>query len=137
MKKERKQLFFQLDAEQIPADLPRKILLRIEQRERRILGVKIACFSVSFAASMSFVIFGFISFNAQLAQSGFPQFIGLFFTDFGTAAANFPDFALSIAESFPVFSAAIVLIGSAAAIWSVAGLIDDAAMLRNRHFSFK
>lgn len=137
MKKDPKQLFSGLDAREVPADLPRKILLRIEQRERRILGVKIVCFGVSFAASMSFVVLGLMSFTAQLAQSGFIQFTGLFFTDFGTAVANFPDFALSIAESFPTFSAAVVLIGSALAIWSVAGLIDDAAMLRNRHFSFK
>jgi len=124
MKKDYEQLFSHLDAP-VPRDLSERILSRIAARERRILAVKFAFFGGAFLASVVSMAYGFVSLNSQLAQSGFPQFFSLLFSDFSVAVANFPDFALSITESFPVFSAAILTGGIALTVWSIAGLHDE------------
>jgi hypothetical protein len=49
--------------------------------------------------------------------------------------ANLPDFALSVTESFPVFTAALLLGGVMFSIWSMAALIDEASVMRTNKFS--
>jgi hypothetical protein len=45
--------------------------------------------------------------------------------------ANFPDFAFSIMESFPIFTTALLLAGVMFAIWSMVALIDEASLFRH------
>jgi len=118
-----------------PQGLGQKIVREIAVREMRRLRIKIAAAAGIFAASIYFVVVGFLSLWAQLVQSGFFAFAALAFSDFSSTLANFPDFASSLAESFPIFSAAIILAGLAAVIWSAAMLVDGTTVWRRHIFS--
>jgi len=126
------ELFGELNAPEPPAGLAKRILANIERRERRMLGAKITAFATAFTGSLLVVVAGYLDLMSQLARSGFFQFFALIFSDFTATIANFPDFALSLAESFPVLSAAVVLGGIAFAVWSLAGLVDETSIMMHR-----
>ncbi len=111
-------------------ELQRKIMKRIERHERRVLFLKTLGFGTLLAGSLSVLVVAYLNLTAALAQSGFYSFASLFFSDFSTAMANFQDFAFSILESFPVFSAAFLVGGIIAVIWSAAHFIDDISNMR-------
>jgi len=127
-----KKLFSHLDSPEPPAGLAQRILANIQKRERRILGMKIALSSTVFGVSLFVIVAGCINLMAQLSNSGFFQFSSLLISDFSTTIANFPDFALSLAEAFPALSAAVVLGGILFAIWSLSALLDETALMNRR-----
>lgn len=127
-------LFSALRTPEPPPGLTEKVLLRISRRERRILGVKIAASAVVFGVSVGVAVAGYLDMVATLSQSGFFGIASLVFSDFSSIVANFPDFALSMIESFPVFTAALLLSGVMFAIWSMAALIDETSMMRETRF---
>ena len=96
-----------------------------------MLAVKIAASACVFGLSVGVAVEGYINMVASLSRSGFFQLSSLMFSNFSSMAANFPDFALSITESFPVFTGALILSGVMFAIWSMAALIDEASHFRN------
>lgn len=118
-----------------PAGLARGILARIEKRERRMLAMKAALQAALFAASVWVIQIGYTNLMGGFQQSGFLTFTSLLFSDFSLIASNLPDYLFSIIESFPIFSAAILLGGVAFAIWSMGMLIDDAMLVNSRRFS--
>ena len=127
-------LFATLTSPKPPAGLTEKILARISRRERNILGIKIAVSACVFGASVGVAVAGYINLMASLSQSGFFQIFSLMFSDFSSMTANFPDFAFSVMESFPIFTTALLLAGVMFAIWSMAALIDEASLFQNwRH----
>jgi len=127
-------LFSMLQTPEPPAGLTEKILLRIERRERRVLGAKIAVSACVFGASVGVAVAGYLNLVASLSQSGFFQIFSLMFSDFSSMAANLPDFTLSILESLPIFTTALLLAGVMFAIWSMAALIDEASTMRAGRF---
>jgi hypothetical protein len=136
MKNNYKKLFSSYKAPETPVGLTEKILSRIVQRERRILGTKIAISASIFMVSISAVILALKDLFAGLSQSGFFPLASLAFSDFSSISANFPDFAFSMIESFPIFTAAILLAGIMFAIWSMAAFIDETSLLKTTRFSF-
>ena len=121
---------------QPPVGLERGILRRVQIAKRRALVLKTAGFGALFIGSISMLVMSYFNLIAAFSQSGFLDFASLFFSDFGTAMANFQDFAFSILESFPTFSSAFLLGGIIVAIWSAAHVIDDISLLRGyRKFS--
>jgi hypothetical protein len=114
-------------------ELQQKIMTRIAHRERRFLVAKTAGFGVLFAGSATFLVAAYFNLVAALGQSGFFSFASLFFSDFGAAMSNFQDYAFSILESFPVFSAAFLVGGLIVVIWSATHLIDDILYIRHGH----
>jgi fatty-acid desaturase len=118
------------DLPEPPAGLGRKIMRKIERYERRVLIAKTAGFGVLFIASLAFLVGAYLNLATALTQSGFLNFTSLFFSDFSAAMANFQDFAFSMLESFPVFSAAFVLGGVIVAIWSAVHFINDISHMR-------
>jgi hypothetical protein len=128
------ELFSTLSAPEPPMGLTEKILSRISKRERNILGAKIAASACVFGVSVGVAITGYVNLVASLSRSGFFQLTSLVFSDFSAVVANFPDFAFSVMESFPVFTIALVLSGVLFAIWSMAALIDEASLFRARRF---
>jgi hypothetical protein len=124
-------LFATLTSPNPPAGLTEKILSRISRHERNLLGTKIAVSACVFGASVGVAVAGYINLMASLSQSGFFQIFSLMFSDFSSMAANFPDFAFSIMESFPIFTTALLLAGVMFAIWSMAALIDEASLFRH------
>jgi hypothetical protein len=129
-------LFSKLAIPEPPVGLAKTILLRIEKRERRVVAIKAAASAVVFAASLWVIEAGYTSLVAGFQQSGFLAFFSLLFSDFSLIASNLPDFFFSIIESFPIFSAAIVLGGVAFAIWSMGVFINEAMLMNGRRFSF-
>jgi ABC-type phosphate/phosphonate transport system permease subunit len=127
--KKYRRLFSEIREPQPPADLARKTLLAIAHRERRVLVTKLVGLGILFAASLAVAVTELTAAGTQIGQSGFFQFSSLFFSDFGIAMHNLPDFFLSMLESFPVFSAGIAIGGFVTAAWSFAGFVDDASIL--------
>lgn len=114
-------------------ELTKKILLRIERIERRRLVLKASGFGIVLAVSLALVVYGSFDLMAEASRSGFLAFSSLFFSDFSATIANFSDFILSMIESFPVFSATLVLSGVFFAIWSAAGFVSEVMlMVRNQ-----
>lgn len=127
-------LFETFSAPEPPAGLTEKILLRIGRRERNALIAKIAVSACVFGVSVGVAVAGYLDLVASLSRSGFFQIFSLMFSDFSSIAANFPDFAFSVMESFPIFTTAFLLAGVMFAIWSMAALIDEASLFQNwRH----
>ena len=122
------------DIPEPPAGLDRKIMRRIKRYKRRVLMAKTVGFGTLFAGSIVALVIAYSNLANALAQSGFLNFISLFFSDFGMTMANFQDFAFSMLESFPVFSAAFLLGGVILAIWSAAHFIDDLSTMRASRF---
>jgi hypothetical protein len=131
-------LFSVITTPEPPAGLTEKVLSAIGRRERRVLGMKIAASACVFGVSVGVAIAGYVNLVAALSRSGFFAIAGLMFSDFGAMAANFPDFALSIMETFPIFTMALLLCGVLFAVWSMAALIDEASLFRaGRFFAIK
>lgn len=114
-----------------PAGLADRIIMRIETERRKRLVRKMWVSGSAFAGSISLAAYGWLETAAQASHSGFFVFTSLFFSDFGAALGNFSDFALSIAESFPVFAVAVLLSGVFFAVWSAARFVDEAGSLRH------
>jgi len=121
------------DMPEPPAGLERKIMHRIERYERRVLILKTTGFGALFVGSASLLVVGYFNLMSAFAQSGFFNFTSLLFSDFNVAMANFQDFAFSILESFPVFSAAFVIAGVIAVIWSAVHFVHDISRVRSQH----
>ncbi len=129
-------IFSKLETPEPPSGLAQAILVRIERRERRVLIVKIVASACVFGISLLMIGIGFSYFRASLAETGFLQFGSLLFSDFSLIVSNLPDFALSMIESFPVFSAAAMLAGAGFAIWSLATMFSELSVVEHHKFSF-
>ncbi|MDR3581726.1 MAG: hypothetical protein P4L67_00425 [Candidatus Pacebacteria bacterium] len=128
--------FLGFEAPEPPVGLARTIMVRIERRERRVLIAKTAASACAFGASLLVIGVGLSYFRTSIAETGFLQLASLLFSDFSAIVANLPDFALSMLEAFPVFSAAAMLAGAGFAIWSCAAIIDEISAIEYRKFSF-
>jgi hypothetical protein len=128
-------VFSLMETPEPPASLARTILMRIERRERGMLIAKLVVSACAFGVSLVIVGVGLADFRAGMAETGFLQFASLIFSDFSMIVADLPDFALSILESFPAFSAAAMLAGAGFAIWSFATIVDELSVVTHRKFS--
>jgi len=117
-----------------PAGLAKKILLCIKREERRRFLTRTVALGAALAGSMALVVYGGVAVAADASRSGFISFASLFFSDFSATIASFSDFIFSVVESFPVFSAALLLSGVFFAIWSAAAFVDEMALLRRHTF---
>lgn len=118
-----------------PAGLTGKILLRIEREERRRLAIKTAVFGTVLVGSLSLIVYGWMNVAADASRSGFLVFASLLFSDFSSVLTSFSDFVLSVVESFPVFSATLLLSGVFVAIWSAAHFVNEVVRMRGHTFS--
>ena len=123
-------LISEADLPEPPAGLDGKIMRRVRGYERRVLIAKTVGFGALLSASIGAVVVAYLNLTAALTQSGFLQFISLFFSDFNVAMANFQDLTFSILESFPVFSAAFLVAGLIVVIWSAMHFVDDVSQVR-------
>lgn len=134
MKNNYHDIFSSYKTPEAPAGLTERILLKIVQRERRILGVKIGISASIFLISLYTVAITCGDLIFGLSHSGFFQFTSLAFSDFSSVANTFPDFIYSIIESFPIFTVALLLSGIMFGLWSMAAFIDETSLFRARKF---
>ncbi len=94
---------------ELPEGLFDRIICRIRE-ERRLLVFKrrLAFYSVGAIGSLIAFIPAFGAMWTELAQSGLAQFISLIFSDTGAVFAFWDVFVLSILESLPALSIAVV-----------------------------
>jgi uncharacterized membrane protein len=111
-------------------ELQAKIMEEIRRHEQRILVLKTSAFGASLILSFGLLVVAYLNLATAAVQSGFLEFVSLFFSDFSVAVANFQDFAFSLLESFPVFSTALVVVGIILVVWSAVHFIDDIAAVR-------
>jgi hypothetical protein len=111
-------------------ELTKKILLRIEKAERRLMMTKAACFGVLLLGSLVLTGYGVMDVMAEAARSGFSAFSSLFFSDFSAKLITSSDYLLSLIESFPVFPTILFLSGVFFAIWSAARFFEEMTLVR-------
>ncbi len=116
-----------------PANLVRKIIARIERRERYLFRAKLAGFTACVMGSLAVTDFGFMNAATELSHSGFFSFTSLLFSDFSSAIANFPDFFLSIMESIPAIPISLFLGGIVFLLWSIAAFSKEITTRANNH----
>jgi hypothetical protein len=121
----------EIEIPEMSGGLERKIGRRIKHLERRKLILQALTFGAILVGSSTVLVYAYLNLMAAFLQSGFLDVASLFFSDFSMAMANFQDFFFSIIESFPVFSAAFVVAGAIAVVWSAAHFIEDIAEIRD------
>lgn len=111
MRKDLEKLFFHLNPAEPSAGLFEKIMRRIWE-EQRISAIKqrVAVFSVIMLASMAAFIPAFKLFQTDLLESGFLQFLSLILSDFGTMITYWHSFTMSLLETIPATSLAVLFI---------------------------
>jgi hypothetical protein len=88
-----------------PPDLKNRVLHRIEgireslEWRRRLTGIFLA-----FGSFLGICV-GFLWLRSEAMQSGFLEYSSLFFTDQEVVLSSLGDFAFSLVEAFPLFSA--------------------------------
>ena len=85
-------------------DLPEIVWKNILLRDKRITRLKLWVFSIIGLASFIAIIPMFRIMSADLAQSGFYEYLSLAFSSGGLILTYWKDFLSSLAESLPIMS---------------------------------
>lgn len=114
MRKNYEQLFSHLTPPEMPDNLFEKIMRRIQkERQFSILKRRVMILSIGMigiiGAGAAFIP-AFKMARTELYESGFPYFLSLIFSDFGTVVAYWQNFIMSLLETLPVMGLAILLI---------------------------
>ena len=100
----------QLQNLDVPADLFDKVMLRLDFEQRlRVVRRHLIAATTSLVALVALVIPVWNSFQLNLSQSGFMDYLSLGFYDFKSVALQWQDFSFSLLESFPIVSAVELL----------------------------
>ena len=118
-------LLSHIDRREPPLGLLGRIMLWIDGERRRRARIRVACFGTLSLAAIFTLVTASQELYAELTQSGFPQFISLLFSDTGILAAYWKEFAFSLAESFPIFAASMVLASVFVLLFSLRFLARD------------
>lgn len=108
-----------------PAFLLPKITLAIIRRRRFWAGLEVFGSVVLSAVSATGLSLAGGELVRQLAQAGTFRILSLLFSDFMVVLANWQSFALSFAESFPVWPAILTLGGLALLLVSFKFMFDN------------
>lgn len=109
MRKDYEKLFAHLTPVAPPENLFFKIMQGIK-KEQRLSAVKqrLIFFSSGVVVSLVAFIPIFRSAKTALFESGFLQFLSLIVTDFGAVAASWQNFVMSLLETIPAISLAML-----------------------------
>lgn len=110
---------------QVPAGLLDKVLLRIEtERRLSVLRRRLLVSGALLVSSVAALVFFSRLLWADLASSGFGEYLSLFFYDFRYIAADWKDYALTLLETLPALSAGIFLGASLAVLYGLKLTLD-------------
>lgn len=109
MKKDYEEIFSHLKPPEPPAGLFEKIIFRI-RREQRLLTLKRRLMIFSFGMVISLAVFipAFKMVQTEISESGFLQFFSLLFSDFGIITTYWRNFVLTLLETIPAMSLALL-----------------------------
>lgn len=103
------QLFSHLQTP-VPRDgLLHDILRRVAAEQARAARRRLVIFSLGCAGSLAGLIPAFIMMRTSMIESGFVEFFSLLFSDAGSVALYWQNFALTLLESLPAVSIAAFL----------------------------
>jgi hypothetical protein len=125
-------LFSLLGRREPPVGLSDAVLERIEVRRRRAARMRISLFGIVGLAAVAAFVPAWRELSAELAQSGFTQFLSLLFSDASALFTYWQDFALSLMESFPAAGAAAVSASVLVFLLSVRFFAGDARVAFRR-----
>jgi len=125
MRKDYEQLLANIEGHEPPVGLLDRIMSRIAEERRHRARIRVACFGTLSLAAILTLVTASRELYVELMQSGFPQFISLLFSDAGILAAYWKEFAFSLAESFPIFAASMVLASVFVLLFSLRFLARD------------
>lgn len=119
IRKDYEKLFARLAPHEPPAWLLNKIFTRI-RLEEEIFSVRkrLVLFSSLALVSVAAFVPVIRLCAAEFTQSGFYQFIALFFSDAGAVAANWQDFGMALFESLPATSSVALFATMMMFLWS-------------------
>ena len=109
-----------------PERLYGNILARIEREKIRAARIRFALLGTTALASVVALIPAYQYAASEFSQSGFSQYLSIVFSDSGIAVVYWKEFALTLAESAPVFGAAVLLSAILALFGSAALTIKNA-----------
>jgi hypothetical protein len=95
---------------EIPPDLLNKVMSRIErEKNSQALRGRFILSLISLLPFLFIALPAWRSFQINIIQSGFGEYLALLFYDFKIVLANWQDFGLSLLESLPVVNMAAAL----------------------------
>jgi hypothetical protein len=92
------------DLIEVPTDLFNKIMLRIDKQKRCMVIRRFSLISGFLLLILVALVPVWRSFQFDISQSGFDQYISLLFYDFNFIITEWQNFSLSLLESLPIIS---------------------------------
>jgi hypothetical protein len=133
MQERYEQLLVHMDRHRPPAELLGIIMTRIgEERRRRKVVIRSACFGILSVAAVAALVPAWQEFYTEIGQTGFLKFASLLFSDVGAAVVYWKDFAVALAESFPVVGVAAVLASVFVLLFSLRFIVQDINIIMRR-----
>lgn len=94
----------------LPKNLLDTVINRVNQ-EKRLIAIKrrLLLYFLAFSSSTILFVFNFFWFKNQFNESGFFEYISLFYLDFNIVMTYWQDFALTLLEITPSLAIATIL----------------------------
>ncbi len=110
----------QLNAYPAPTGLADRVVSELRLRERRRERNRAMTFIMISLASLAALVPAFENVKSAAAQSGFARYASLAFSDWSAVVGIWKLFAITLAETAPVFALAISAAVLLAFVWSAA-----------------
>jgi hypothetical protein len=108
-----------IESTNLPEGLEARIVSRVVEANRRSLRDRLVGFTLGIAFSFAAIIPASLWLYRDAHSSGFTSFLSLALSDFDAVRASFGDFFLSLIESLPTLSLALLLALLALFFWSI------------------
>jgi len=128
-----KRLFNQLDTIEAPPGLEASILLKIQAESRKRARINLFVFGLLDLVSFTGLIAAAVFLANLLVRSGFTQYLSLIISEDGAIINYWQELILSLAESLPVLSLAVLLTVAIVLIWSTAKTIINVNLIYQKY----
>jgi hypothetical protein len=112
-----------------PDGLEERVLIRLDQEQRRQVRRELLVFSLVDALALGGLFASFIYLSSVLTQSGFGRYLSLIFSDNNLLAVYWQELAISLAESLPVLGLIAFLSVMIVSTWSISRTIINVRVL--------
>ena len=101
----------------------------LHKLERRSLRIRTSFLGVLSLFSLSALVATFFSLGRTLATSGFSNYLSLIVSDSSIITTYWKEVSLSLVESLPMLSVALLLLALGVFIWSSAKTLSNAKVM--------
>jgi len=131
MEKEYKKLINQLKDIEVTEQVRKRILVWINMAEKRRLRIRLAIFGTSTIVSFSLSYLAIVYLVGKIQESGFWQYLSLFFSGDGVVYTYWKELTYSLIESLPVVGVIASLAAIGLFIWSSTKIIRTKTLAFN------